>query len=430
VLTDRTAGSADEHRASSALLPTVATGTLRVPYPIYVRSAHGARVVDVDGNEYIDLTMGFGPHILGHAAPVVVEAVREAARRGLQFALHSPYQRPLAELIAAAAPGNERVLFCNSGTEATMHAIRVARGFTGRERIAIFEGGYHGAHDYAMVVAEGEGRGAGVTRAAVSTVSVLPFWSDAAFDAIRSQAGELAAVVVEAVQGANPQTGQGEWLLGLREVCSDAGVLLLVDEVLTGFRLGYGGAQERFALRGDLVTYGKIIGGGLPVGAVAGRAELMERFSNKVPEADQVFSTGTFSGNPLSMAAGAAVLEQLRAQPDIYEQLARQSHRLADELNGFGVEREIPVRVDLADSIMFLRLSTRREPPRTAREAALDVAPAAAYDALQLRLLERGVILPGVHQFHLSAAHTDDDVDEVIEACTESLLEVEAEGLF
>lgn len=439
MLTDKTAGSGREHDASSALLPMVATGTLKVPYPIYVRSAQGARIVDVDGNEYIDLTMGFGPHILGHAPPEVVEAVSEAAGGGLQFALHSPYQRPLAELIAAAAPGNERVLFCNSGTEATMHAIRLARAVSGRERIAVFEGSYHGAHDYAMVAADRDSpfdaptfsaRGAGVTRAALSTVVMLPYWSDAAFEMIRSQAGELAVVLIEPVQGSNPQTGQGEWLRQLREVCDEAGVLLLIDEVLTGFRLGFGGAQERFGIRGDLVTYGKVIGGGLPVGAVAGRADVMQRFSLDVPDREQVFSTGTFSGNPLSMAAGTAVLSRLQAEPGIYEHLARQSHRLAGELNAFSAERDLPARVDLADSILFLRLSRRRDPPRTAREAELDPAAAAAYDAFQLRLLDHGVILPGNHQFHLSAAHTEADVDTVIEVCRQALTEVEREGLF
>ncbi|HMJ03933.1 MAG TPA: aminotransferase class III-fold pyridoxal phosphate-dependent enzyme [Conexibacter sp.] len=435
-LTERTARSGELHRSSAELLPMVATGTLKVPYPIYVASARGARVVDVDGNEFIDLTMGFGPHILGHASPLVTDAVREAVGRGLQFALHSPYQEPLARLVCDAHPANEMVLFCNSGTEATMHAIRLARAFSGRTTIAMFEGSYHGAHDYAMVTADPAspadaplplGRGAGVTAEAVSTVAMLPYWSDAAFDAIRARKDELAAVLVEPVQGSNPQTEHADWLRELRAVCSEAGVLLLVDEVLSGFRLGYGGAQGTFDVAGDLVTYGKVIGGGLPIGAIAGRRDVMELFA---PEAGarQVFSTGTFSGNPMSMAAGAAVLGRLLAHPEDYKHLERQSRRLVDAFDAFCAEHGLPAHVQRAGSIMFLRLQRAATPLRTARDVAAATAAPAVHDAFQLKLLERGVILPGIHQFHLSTAHTAQDVDSVIAACEEALLELAHEG--
>jgi glutamate-1-semialdehyde 2,1-aminomutase len=431
---ERTAGSAAAHAAAAELLPVVATGTLSVPYPIYVSSASGSRVTDVDGNEFIDLTMGFGPHILGHAAPEVVAAVREAAGRGLQFALHSPYQEPLARLVAAAHPGNEMVLFCNSGTEATMHAMRLARAFTGRSQVAVFEGSYHGAHDYAMVVADPQsppqapvalGRGGGVTEAAVSTMTMLPFGSEVALATIRDRGEELALVAVEAVQGSNPISTHAEWLRDLRRACDEAGALLLIDEVLTGFRLGYGGAQETFGVSADLVTYGKVAGGGMPIGVVAGRSEVMERFS---PGADNVFSTGTFSGNPVTMAAGVAVLERLRTHPEDYEYLEAQSARLADGFDEFCRDRGLPAQIQRVGSILFLRLQRELAELRSVRDIARFTAPPEVHDSFQLKLLERSVILPGVHQFHLSTAHSEADVDTVLEACCEALTELHAEG--
>lgn len=435
-LIERTTGSAECHRSAGEVLPMVATGTLNVPYPIYIESASGARVTDVDGNEFIDLTMGFGPHILGHAPPRVVAAVAEAAGRGLQFALHSPYQEPLARLIRDAHAGNERVLFCNSGTEATMHAMRLARAFSGRDRVAVFEGSYHGAHDYAMVTADPGSpveapqalpRGAGVTPEAVSTMLMLPYWSDTALAEIRARAGELALVAVEAVQGSNPQIEHAEWLRELRATCTEAGVLLLVDEVLTGFRLGFGGAQENFGLAADLVTYGKVAGGGMPIGVVAGRADVMELFAAGAGDR-HVFSTGTFSGNPMTMAAGAAVLGHLRDHPEDYDYLERQSRRLVAGIEEFCRERGLPAQIQRAGSILFLRLQRQLVPLRLARDVAPATAPPEVHDSFQLKLLERGVILPGIHQFHLSTAHTEEDVDTVVAACCEALAELHDEG--
>jgi glutamate-1-semialdehyde 2,1-aminomutase len=279
-LAEKAPTSALQHAAARELIPAVAPGVLNFGHPIYVRSAKGARVVDVDGNEYIDLTMGFGPHLLGHAPDVAIAALLESAARGFQFALHHPYQLPLARLISDAAPSNEMVLFCDSGTLATMHAIRAARAFTGKSKIAVFEGGYHGVHDYVLVretpdssvdAPEFVPKSAGVPQETLSTVTMLPYWNDVALGMIRSMRDELAVVLVEPVQGPNPQTAQGPWLRALREVCTESGVLLMFDEVVTGFRLGFGGGQQMFGVSADLVTYGKVIGGGLPIGAIAGR---------------------------------------------------------------------------------------------------------------------------------------------------------------
>jgi glutamate-1-semialdehyde 2,1-aminomutase len=427
--------SASMHKAHAELNPAIAPGVLNLLHPIYIQSAKGARVVDVDGNEYIDLTMGFGPHVLGHAPEIAITALREAADRGLSYALHSPYQDPLARLIADASPANEMVLFCNSGTEATMHAIRAARAFTGKSRIALFEGGYHGVHDYVLVKdkldspldrPEFEPRCAGVPEETLSTVSMLPYWNDVALDMIRSMRDELAVVLVEPVQGPNPQTGQGDWLRALREVCTESGVLLLFDELITGFRLQFGGGQETFGVSADLATYGKVIGGGLPIGAIAGRRDVMKLFAPRVG-GPMVSSAGTFSGNPMCMATGTAVLGHLKAHPEGYLYMREQGNRMALELNQFIDRQGLHAYMQVADSILFLRLARRPE-MRTARDGALDPALADAYEAIQLKLIDRDVILPGVHQFYLSTAHTENDVDEVIAALQEALVEVTDEG--
>lgn len=423
------------HSSSRELLAAVAVGTLNLLHPIYIRTAKGSRVIDVDGNEYIDLVMGFSPHILGHAPDVAIAALQDAAVRGFQWALHSPYVEPLAQLVADAYPSNEMVVFCNSGTEATMHSVRVARAFTRKSKIAVFEGGYHGNHDYVMVGAiqaspkdapEFAPRGHGIPREVLSTVMMLPYWNDAAFDQIRDKRDELAAVIVEPVQGLNPQTKQGAWLKALRDVCSDCDVLLIFDEVITGFRLGYGGGQQLFGVPADLVTYGKVIGGGLPCGAIAGRRDIMELYR---PRADgtTVYTAGTFNANPITTATGVAVLSHLRAHPEAYDYLRRQSSRMASELNQYFVDNGLHFQIQHADSILFLRF----RPPssmRTAREAALDPSLNEACDAFHLKLFDRGVISPRDHQFFLSTAHTERDVDEVIAAFREALFEVQAEG--
>jgi glutamate-1-semialdehyde-2,1-aminomutase len=423
------------HSSARELLPLVAVGTLNLLHPIYIRSAKGSRVVDVDGNEYIDLVMGFSPHILGHAPDQAMAALHEAAARGFQFAMHSPYVEPLAQLVTDAFPTNEMVLFCNSGTEATMHAIRAARAFTGKSKIAVFEGGYHGNHDYVMVNAtqnspvdapEFSARGRGIPNETLSTVAMLPYWNDSAFDRIRSMRRDLAAVLVEPVQGLNPQTRQGPWLQALRKVCSESDVLLVFDEVITGFRLGFGGGQQFFGVPGDLVTYGKVVGGGLPCGAVAGRRDIMELYAPH-SSGTSVYSAGTFNANPMTMATGFAVLTHLRSHPEAYEYLRDQSQRIASELNRFFSDNRLEFHIQHADSILFLRF---RPPPviRTARDAALDPALNDACDAFHLKLFDRGVIAPRDHQFFLSTAHSQQDVDQVIRAFQGALQEVQAEG--
>ncbi|MFL6530861.1 MAG: glutamate-1-semialdehyde 2,1-aminomutase [Chthoniobacterales bacterium] len=283
--------------------------------PFFVERAKGAKIWDVDGHEYIDYVGTWGPAILGHAPAVVIEALREAATRGVSFGIPNPYEVEMAELICSWVPSIEKVRMVNSGTEATMSCIRLARGFTGREKIIKFEGCYHGHVDSLLVNAgsgaltHGQPDSAGVPRELAALTIALPFNDIAAVEAaFRANAGAIAAIILEPVP-ANaglyfPREG---FLERLRELCSREGALLIFDEVMTGFRVARGGAQEIYRIKPDLTALGKVIGGGLPVGAFGGRAEIMDHLSPLGP----VYQAGTLSGNPLAMAAGLAQLREL-----------------------------------------------------------------------------------------------------------------------
>jgi len=295
--------------------------------PYVVARAEGAHVIDVEGREYIDLVQSYGAVILGHAHPAVTAAVSEAATAGTSYGAPTPREMKLAEAVAARVPSCERVRFMNSGTEATSTAVRLARGYTGRDRVVIFHGNFHGATD-ALLAAGGSGVATlglpgtvGVPAGAVAETLVVPYNQVPTLDE------GVAAVVVEPV-AANmgvvaPSPG---FLEGLRAECDRVGALLVFDEVITGFRLGTGGAQQRFGVAPDLTAFGKVIGGGLPVGAVGGRADVMSSLSPLGP----VFHAGTLAGNPLATAAGLAVLNLL--DDVVYSELERRAARLADLL--------------------------------------------------------------------------------------------------
>ena len=425
----RTPRSRELYGRSRKSISLEVVGTVDMPYPVYIAEGSGAKVVDVDGNEYIDLTMGFGSHVLGHAHPAIVAAVREAVSRGTQFGIHTPYQAPLAELFREAVPCADLVMFCNTGTEATMYGIRVARAHTAKSGIAVFEGSYHGAHDAVLVQAEhGSPRdrpapipmGRGIPPAALEDVMMLPYRNEAAFDLIRRNRDRLAVVVIEPVQGSNPTLDCGDFLRELAAVCRDVGVLLLFDEVVTGFRLAFGGAQEEFGVTPDLAAYGKALGGGLPVGAVAGRAGIMRRFEwqKHEVEQDKVFAGGTFGGNPLTMVAGTAAIDHMRSHPDLYEQLATHGEKFTDEIGRFCRWRSIPVQVLAAHSMIHLRFQAG--PIVTARD--VDRSLAQAEREFYVRLMLEGVLVPGDHLALTSTAHTEQDLDRVIQVMQEALL--------
>src|ERR1700736_377496 len=283
--------------------------------PFFVQSARGSRIWDVDGNEYIDFVGSWGPAILGHAAPVVVEAVRETAACGLSFGIPNPLEVEMAELICNWMPSIQKVRMKNSGTEAAMSCLRLARGFTGRDKIIKFDGCYHGHADPLLVksgsgaLTYGQPDSAGVPEAFASLTISLPFNDgELVRKTFRDNKDQIAAVILEPIPAnAGLYFPQDDFLAALRKECSNHDALLIFDEVITGFRVGRGGAQERFCITPDLTVLGKIIGGGLPVGAFGGRADIMDQMSPIGP----IYQAGTLSGNPVAMAAGLAQLREL-----------------------------------------------------------------------------------------------------------------------
>jgi glutamate-1-semialdehyde 2,1-aminomutase len=303
--------------------------------PFFVARAEGAKIWDVDGNEYIDYVGSWGPAILGHAPKVVVDAVREAAKRGLSFGIPNPLEVEMAELICGWMPSIEKVRMVNSGTEATMSCIRLARAFTGRDKIIKFDGCYHGHVDALLVktgsgaLTHGQPSSAGVPSAFADLTISLPFNNaDLVRKAFRENKNEIAAVIVEPIPAnAGLYFAREKFLSVLREECTRNGALLIFDEVISGFRVARGGAQEIYGVKPDLTALGKVIGGGLPVGAFGGRAEIMDQLSPDGP----VYQAGTLSGNPLALAAGLAQLRELERINgwNLLEELGTQVEKVA-----------------------------------------------------------------------------------------------------
>ena len=389
-------------------------------YPRFLSEGKGSRVTDVDGNEYIDLICSWGPLILGHCHQAVEEAVLEAVRHGLSFGAPTEIEVKMAELVTKMT-GTEMVRMVNSGTEAVMSALRLARGATGRSKIIKFAGCYHG-HSDSMLVKAGSGAltggapdSAGVP-AEMAADTLTARYNDAASvrALLEANPGQVAAVIVEPV-AANmgvvpPQPG---FLEALRGLCDAYGALLIFDEVITGFRLSAGGAQRHYGVHADLVTYGKIIGGGMPVGAYAGSRKLMEQVS----PLGAVYQAGTLSGNPVAMAAGLAQLEILENNPDVYTALERKGKRLQEGLQEIFRKAKVPAQVNRAGSILTVFFS---KTPVTGYDQAR------ACDLTRLAKWYRGLLEHGIYaapsQFEamfLSAAHQEEDIDAILVAAEE-----------
>lgn len=390
--------------------------------PLVIDCAKGSRLYDVDGREYIDYVCSWGALILGHAHPDVVAAVADQAKRGTSYGMTSPLEIELAENIARALPSIERMRFVSSGTEATMSAIRLARGFTKRDLILKFEGGYHG-HSDSFLVEAGSGLATlgissspGVPDALAKLTLNAPYNDADAVEKIFGQhAGKIGAVIVEPV-AANmgvvaPARG---FLERLRELTKRDGALLILDEVITGFRSAYGGAQRLFGIEPDLTTMGKIIGGGLPVAAYGGRAEIMEMVAPLGP----VYQAGTLSGNPLAMRAGLATLPKL-AVARFYDELDRKSARLAEGLRAALKDSGVVGSVNVVGSLMTMFFTS----DAVKDHAGAKKSDTSMYAAFFREMLERGVFI-APSQFEalfVSAAHSDADIERTIVAAGESL---------
>jgi glutamate-1-semialdehyde 2,1-aminomutase len=387
--------------------------------PVFFAKGKGSKLFDLDGNAYVDYVGSWGPAILGHAAPEVVEAICRAAERGSSFGAPTEAETQLAERIAAAMPSIEKVRFTNSGTEAVMTAIRLARGATGRDKIVKFIGGYHG-HGDALLVRPGSGAAtlgvpgsAGVPAGATADTLLAPYNDAQAVAGLFAEfGGQIAAVLVEPVAGNMGVVPPAEGFLPrLRELCTQNGALLVFDEVMTGFRLAYGGAQERYGVRADLTALGKIIGGGLPVGAVGGPASLMDHLA----PLGKVYQAGTLSGNPVAMAAGLATLDRLR-EKGLYERLEAVSARLEQGLlaaaETAGIGRK--ARFQRVGSMLCCFFTSG--PVRDYTSAlACDTKAFAAYFR---QMLELGIYLPP-SQFEamfISTAHSEADIDATCRA--------------
>jgi glutamate-1-semialdehyde 2,1-aminomutase len=393
--------------------------------PLFIRRGEGPNLYDVDGNRLLDYVGSWGPHILGHAHPAVVAAVREALAAGTSFGAPTEIETALAEAVIAAMPSIESVRMVNSGTEATMSAIRVARGFTGRDTIVKFAGCYHGHVDSLLVQAGsaattlGVPSSPGVPKGCTTDTVCLEFNDLGQLEQLfHSRKGQIAAVIVEPVVGnmgvVLPQPG---FLEGLQALCRRDGALLIFDEVMTGFRVAYGGAQGRYGINPDLTTLGKIIGGGMPVGAYGGRADVMRKVSPLGP----VYQAGTLSGNPLAMACGLATLRVLKEQ-NPYPQLERETGRLAEGLSLAARAAGLPHSVAHIGSMFTLFF---HDAPVTNYTIA-SRCDTQRFSRYFWGMIERGIYLP-CSQFEanfVSAAHAPGDIDATIAAARDVLAKI------
>jgi glutamate-1-semialdehyde 2,1-aminomutase len=402
--------------------PVRACGAVQTT-PIFIREAQGSHIIDVDGRDYVDYVMSWGPMMLGHSHPAVIEAVRQAAGRGTSYGAPTELEVDMAEIIIEAIPSVQMIRMVSSGTEAVMSAIRLARGYTGKNKIIKFAGCYHG-HADSLLVKAGSGVATlgipgspGIPAALAELTITAPFNDIEAVEAcVALHADDLAAVIVEPVAGnmgvVLPKPG---FLQRLRDITQTRGALLIFDEVITGFRLGYSGYQDIIHIEPDITCLGKIIGGGLPVGAFGGKREIMEHLAPCGP----VYQAGTLSGNPVAMAAGLATLQILRDNRDVYEMLDRRTFHFCTELLALFEAKGLPVQINRAGS-MFTVFFTP--------EAVVDFASAALSDTAMFARYFRGMLAEGIHlapsQFEaafLSFAHTPDDLDKTVAACAQTL---------
>jgi glutamate-1-semialdehyde 2,1-aminomutase len=436
--TARTPRSRQLWEEARGVLPGGVSGNAKFfkPYPIYIEKASGSKVVDVDGNVYIDLLAGAGSAILGHGPEAVRRALATQIEQAISPVFATELEIRLAQKVTTHMPYMDMVRFVNSGSEATFLLARVARACTGKERIAKFEGNYHGQHDFGLTGAFVAGAGsehrpepmagcAGTKRSSLNDLLLLPYNDAAALDIVREHADELAAVFVEPLAGfgIGAIPAERDWLAAVRDLTAEQGILLIFDEIVTGFRLGLGGASSWFGVRPDLGAIGKIVGGGFPIGGFGGRRDIMEKVVTPTKEPsdvkEKIFSSGTFSGNPVSMVAGLAMISELE-RANIYEPLARRGAKLRAGLREAGRREGLELQATGIESIFHVHFAG--EPIRDKR-SAMRADPARQY-AFSIGMISKGVLLPPAHPGFLSTAHTEADVDEILRVAGNVLREM------
>ncbi|PQJ32131.1 glutamate-1-semialdehyde-2,1-aminomutase [Nonlabens arenilitoris] len=393
--------------------------------PVFVNHAKGAYLYDVDGNKIIDYIASWGPMILGHAFDPVVDAVKAAADKGTSYGMPTELETKIAELAVSMAPNVDQIRMVNSGTEACMSAVRLARGFTGRDKIIKFAGCYHGHSDSFLIqagsgaVTFGSPNSPGVTQGTAKDTLLAQYNNlEQVADIFKKNEGEIACVIIEPIAGNMgcivPQKG---FLEGVRSLCDENGSLFIFDEVMTGFRLAAGGAQETTGVKADIVTYGKVIGGGLPVGAFAARQEIMNHLAPLGP----VYQAGTLSGNPLAMSAGIAMLSHLNDNPDIFTSLAQKTERLHKGIDVVLTEKGMPYQINRYGSMMSVHFTD---------QPVIDFTSAATgnndwFKKFFHGLLNRGIYLPpsAFESYFLNNALSNEDIDKTIEATREVVAE-------
>ncbi|HEY9711287.1 MAG TPA: aspartate aminotransferase family protein, partial [Oculatellaceae cyanobacterium] len=422
---------ADKQASSSFILPFK-----EISYPIVGERSLGSKIWDIDGNEYVDFIMGYGVNLFGHNPPFIKQAIQAQLEQGIHLGMQSEVAGEVAEMICELTK-MERLAFSNTGTEAVMTAIRLARTATNRNKIALFSGSYHGHSDSTLVKAQtADGTlqtlptAPGIPLNLVEDVLVLDYGEPHSLDIIKDNASELAAVLVEPVQSSRLQLQPKEFLQQLRQLTQETGIALIFDEMITGFRIHPGGAQAWFDIEADLATYGKIVGGGMPIGIIAGKAAYMDGIDggmwnygdNSYPQAKKTFFAGTYCKHPLAMAAARAVLKYIKSQgSSLQQQLNQRTSQFVEALNAYFQEDKVPFRIAHFGSL-FGPASLGNSP------SSGDFASSIGINLLSYNLLHRGILLRRGGGF-LSTAHTDEDLDYIIQVVKDSVAELR-EGVF